>query len=83
MTQKYKILQLKITVFLSLGLYAGGPSYRRIFQPLKENIPSTAKHDISTIFFLFCESFLPSRIWIQPTKYQRGSTAVICVVDPE
>ncbi len=32
-------------------------------------------------FFCFCESFLPSWIWIQPTKNQRASTAVICAVD--
>jgi hypothetical protein len=41
-------------------LDAGGPSYRRIFQPLKENIPSTSKHDVSlSLFSAFASHFCP------------------------
>jgi hypothetical protein len=36
---KFKAEQnLKIAIYLSLGLYKGPPSYRRILQPSKENI---------------------------------------------
>jgi hypothetical protein len=53
MTKKILIFFLsKIAIDLSLGLHKGRPSYRRSFQPSKENI-SHYKLDISKFFPIF------------------------------
>jgi hypothetical protein len=52
----------KTTIYISLGLHKGFPSYRRSLQPSKENIQHLKTWNF-LIFFYFCGSFLPS--WIQ------------------
>ncbi len=52
----------KTTIFLSLGLHKGRPSYRRRLQLSKENIQHF-KTWIFLIFFYFYGTFLPS--WIR------------------
>ncbi len=85
MTKNWKNVQLKIfliffwskiTIFLSIGLHKGRPSYRRNLQPSKENIQHFKTLSSST-FFYFCESFLsswirihwPDWIWIRIRLY--------------
>ncbi len=52
----------KTTVYLSLGLHKGRPSYRRSLQPSKENIQYFKTWNF-LIIFLFLWTFLPS--WIR------------------
>ncbi len=67
------------------GLYKGGPSYRRILQPSKENIKHFETWNFLTFFF-FCGSFLPSWIrtrirnrihWPDWIRIQSGSGTLI------
>jgi hypothetical protein len=52
----------KTTIYLSLGLHKGRPSYRRSLQPSKKNIQHFKTWKFCT-FFYFCGSFSPS--WIR------------------
>ncbi len=49
----------KITIYLSLGLHKGRPSYKRSLQLSKENIQHFKTWNFLN-FFYFCGSFLPS-----------------------
>ncbi len=70
--KKINFFGSKTTIYLSLGLHKGRPSYRRSLQPSKENIQYLKTWKFWT-FFYFCESFLPSwiRIRIQQLKLMR------------
>ena len=47
------------TIYLSLGLHKGRPSYRRSLQPSKKNIQDFKTWKFCT-FFYFCGQFFPS-----------------------
>jgi hypothetical protein len=60
-----KKIWIKTTIFLSLGLYKGRPSYRRSLQPSKVKIEHPALQNM--IFFFvgqFCTPGFGIRIWI-------------------
>ncbi len=65
----------KTSIYLSLGLHKGRPSYRRNLQPSKANIQHL-KHEISTFVSNFCPpgsgSGFRIRIWIH-WPYWTGS----------
>jgi hypothetical protein len=60
----------KTTIYLSLGLHKGRPSYRRSLQPSKKT-SSTSKHENSVLFSIFVGHFFPpgsgfgSAIWMR------------------
>ncbi len=58
------ILWSKILIYLSLGLYKGRPSYRRILQPLKETIRHRKTWHFLTLS-IFMGHFCPGWIRIQ------------------
>ncbi len=62
--KKFNFFLSKTTIYLSLGLHKGRPSYRRSLQLSKENIQHFKTCNF-WIFFYFCGSFLPSWIRIQ------------------
>jgi hypothetical protein len=53
----------KTPIYLSLCLLKERPSNRRSLQLSKKRPYDTSKHKIFSIFFYFCESFLPS--WVR------------------
>ncbi len=62
------LFQIKITLYLALGLHKGRPSYRRSLPPSKEYIQYLK---FINLFFYFCGSFLPP--WIRIRRGERGS----------
>ncbi len=62
--KKLNFFGSKPTIYLSLGLHKGRPSYKRSIQLSKENNQHFKTWSIF-IFFYFCGSFLPSWIRIQ------------------
>jgi hypothetical protein len=61
--KKINLFGSKTTIYLSLELHKGRPSYGRNLQLSKENIQYFKTCTFLNFFYFFCGSLLPSWIW--------------------
>jgi hypothetical protein len=83
--KKIKLFGSKTTIYLSLELHKGRPSYGRNLQLSKENIQYLKTCNFLNFVYFFFGSLLPSWIRIRShwPESEFGSETLVCSLDPD